>query len=270
MPTLDELHAIGSILRGAARPRRSRSCPSHCPRPRYVPLVSVDDHLIEPPHLFEGRLPRRFEASGPRASSATTTASTTGCSRRIGCRCSGPTRSRVGDPGMGYLGPVNFGELNPGVWDIHERVRHMDINGVAASLNFPSAPFGFAGQRFLRMQDAELGLASMRAFNDWILEEWAGTYPGRIIPCQVAWLRDPEIAATEIRRNAERGASRRCRSPRIRTSSACRRSTGYWEPAPSGLRGDRHGRQPPRRLVVGAFAGAASDPPDTVGVPSSP
>jgi predicted TIM-barrel fold metal-dependent hydrolase len=81
----------------------------------------------------------------------------------------------------------------------------MDVNGVAASLNFPSAPFGFAGQRFLRMTDPELGLASMRAFNDWIIDGWAGPYPERIIPCQVAWLRDPEIAAEEIRRNAERG-----------------------------------------------------------------
>jgi predicted TIM-barrel fold metal-dependent hydrolase len=45
----------------------------------------------------------------------------------------------------------------------------------------------------------------MRAFNDWILDEWAGTYPERIIPCQVAWLGDPDVAAAEIRRNAERG-----------------------------------------------------------------
>ncbi len=174
------------------------------PRERRYTVVSVDDHLIEPPHLFEGRMPRRFEASGPRVERHDD-----GVDYWVfeddRVPLLGADAIQGWDPGMGYLGPVNFGELNPGVWDIHERVRHMDINGVAASLNFPSAPFGFAGQRFLRMQDADLGLASMRAFNDWILEEWAGTYPGRIIPCQVAWLADPEIAAAEIRRNAERG-----------------------------------------------------------------
>src|SRR5262249_32143250 len=170
---------------------------------RYT-VVSVDDHLIEPPNLFKGRLPRRFAAAAPRVER-----DDDGVDYWVfqedRVPLLGADAIQGWDPGMGYLGPVNFDELNPGVWDIHERVRHMDINGVAASLNFPSAPFGFAGQRFLRMRDAELGLASMRAFNDWILDEWAGTYPGRIIPCQVAWLRDPEVAAAEIRRNAERG-----------------------------------------------------------------
>ena len=34
---------------------------------------------------------------------------------------------------------------------------------------------------------------------------WAGSYPERIIPLQLAWLRDPEVAAADVRRNAERG-----------------------------------------------------------------
>ena len=38
-------------------------------------------------------------------------------------------------------------------------------------------------------------MASVRAWNDWHLEEWAGTYPDRIIPCQFPWLLDPEVGA---------------------------------------------------------------------------
>ena len=45
----------------------------------------------------------------------------------------------------------------------------------------------------------------LRAWNDWHLEEWAGPHPDRIIPLQLPWLRDPQIAADELRRNAERG-----------------------------------------------------------------
>jgi predicted TIM-barrel fold metal-dependent hydrolase len=81
----------------------------------------------------------------------------------------------------------------------------MDLCGISASLTFPSAPFGFAGQRFLRMPDRGLGLASMRAYNDWTLEVWAGRHPGRIIPQQITWLADPAIAAEEVRANARRG-----------------------------------------------------------------
>jgi predicted TIM-barrel fold metal-dependent hydrolase len=81
----------------------------------------------------------------------------------------------------------------------------MDIGGIHASLNFPSLLAGFAGTVFSRSQDKELGLACVRAWNDWHHEVWAGTYPDRIIPLQIPWLCDPEVAAGEIRRNAERG-----------------------------------------------------------------
>jgi predicted TIM-barrel fold metal-dependent hydrolase len=174
------------------------------PRERRYTVVSVDDHLIEPPDLFDGRMPARYRETGPRVERGDD-----GVDYWIfeveRVPLLGADAIQGWKPGRGYLGPVNFDELNRGVWDIHERIRHMDVNGVVASLNFPSAPFGFAGQRFMRMKDPELGLASMRAFNDWVIEAWAGPYPDRIIPCQVTWLADPVVAAEEIRRNAERG-----------------------------------------------------------------
>ena len=73
------------------------------------------------------------------------------------------------------------------------------------ALSFPSAPFGFCGQRLTRRKDPALGLATMRAFNDWMIEDWAGPYPDRIIPLGLTLLTDPELGAAEIRRNAARG-----------------------------------------------------------------
>ncbi|MBK7950744.1 MAG: amidohydrolase [Deltaproteobacteria bacterium] len=173
------------------------------PKLRYR-IVSVDDHLVEPPDLFEKRLPARLQSRAPRVER-----DDLGIDYWIfedeRVPLLGADGIRGWEVGKGYLGPVNFDELHPAVWNIHERVRHMDAIGVEASLCFPSAPFGFAGWRFLRMKDRELGLASLRAFNDWTLEVWAGTYPGRMIPCQLAWLADPVLAAEEIRRNAARG-----------------------------------------------------------------
>ena len=62
----------------------------------------------------------------------------------------------------------------------------MDINGVYASLNFPSFLPGFGGQRLqLSTKDTDLALATVRAWNDWHIEVWAGTDPTRIIPCQI-------------------------------------------------------------------------------------
>ncbi len=174
------------------------------PCERRYRIISADDHLVEPPDLFVGRLPARLQARAPRVER-----DDAGIDYWIfeddRVPLLGADAIRGWEPGKGYLGPVNFDEMHPAVWNIHERVRHMDAIGVEASLCFPSAPFGFAGWRFLRMQDRELGLASMRAFNDWMLDVWAGTYPGRMIPCQLAWLADPLVAASEIRRNAQRG-----------------------------------------------------------------
>jgi hypothetical protein len=82
----------------------------------------------------------------------------------------------------------------------------MDINGVWASVCFPSFLPGFVGQRLTMWpDDPELAFAAMRAYNDWHLEAWCGPYPDRFVPQQIAWLRDPVVAGDEIRKNAERG-----------------------------------------------------------------
>ena len=62
--------------------------------------------------------------------------------------------------------PTRFDEMRRGAWDIHARVHDMDLNGVYASLNFPSSLAGFAGQRYqLGVSDPDLALAVMRAAN---------------------------------------------------------------------------------------------------------
>jgi predicted TIM-barrel fold metal-dependent hydrolase len=81
----------------------------------------------------------------------------------------------------------------------------MDINGVWASVNFPSQITGFCGSVFARCSDPDLGLAVTRAWNDWFYDEWYSPYPDRIVPMGITWLADPALGADEIRRNAARG-----------------------------------------------------------------
>jgi predicted TIM-barrel fold metal-dependent hydrolase len=64
---------------------------------------------------------------------------------------------------------------------------------------------GFCGRVYSQCSDPELGLATTRAFNDWVHEAWWQPHRDRIIPLGITWLSDPEIGAAEIRRNAERG-----------------------------------------------------------------
>jgi predicted TIM-barrel fold metal-dependent hydrolase len=186
------------------RQQRHTLLPDPEPRPPRYLLISVDDHLVEPRDVFLGRLPASLAEHAPRVVEDDEGVEWWLIEGRkepnIGAN------SVVGRPREEWSAePTRYDEMRRGVWDIHERVRDMDINGVYASLCFPSMVFGFAGQRFLHMKDRELGLACVKAYNDWIIEEWASPYPERIIPCQVPWLRDPSVAAEEVRRNAARG-----------------------------------------------------------------
>ena len=81
----------------------------------------------------------------------------------------------------------------------------MDLGGIWASVNFPSMITGFCGRVYSPRTDPELGLAITRAYNDWMYEEWWQQHPDRFIPLGITYLADPEKAAAEIRRNAERG-----------------------------------------------------------------
>src|SRR5439155_8383760 len=62
--TASPLAPSSSSPPASARPRTCRSSGT-CERVTYK-IVSVDDHLIEPPDLFEGRLPSSLQERAPR------------------------------------------------------------------------------------------------------------------------------------------------------------------------------------------------------------
>jgi len=187
------------------KPERPTFLPEPDRRQRWFTLISVDDHLVEPPHMFEGRVPKQFADRAPRVELDDASMEYWSYDGQRHYKVG--LNAVVGRPvEERSFEPSRFDEMRRGAFDIHARVHDMDLNGVYASLNFPSSLAGFAGQRYqLGVSDPDLALAVVRAANDWHLEEWAGTYPGRIIACQLPWLLDPELAAAEIRRNAERG-----------------------------------------------------------------
>ncbi len=137
----------------------------------------------------------------------------------------------VGRPVSEYsFEPTRFDEMRRGAWDIEARIADMDINGVYASVNFPSFLPGFCGQRLQLGRDPELALAAVRAWNEWHIEAWAGPYPDRIIPCQIPWLLDPDLAAEEVRRNAARGFKAITFSEAPQKLGLPSIHTGYWDP----------------------------------------
>jgi predicted TIM-barrel fold metal-dependent hydrolase len=166
-------------------------------------LVSVDDHVVEPPDMFEGRLPAKYADLAPRIvrkDDGSEVWSYDGNEiPNIGLN------AVAGRPPEEYgIEPTAFSEMREGCYDIHQRIRDMNVNGVLGSMCFPSFP-QFCGQLFARSTDKDVGLAMLRAYNDWHIETWCGTYPGRFIPLTLPPLWDPQLMADEVRRVAAKG-----------------------------------------------------------------
>jgi predicted TIM-barrel fold metal-dependent hydrolase len=175
------------------------------PRPVKFTIVSCDDHLIEPPHLFEGRVAQRFRDRAPRIVEDADGIQQWAFDGQLQPNVGGNAVANVRMERRGYHEPQRFSEMRRGCWEPHERVRDMDIGGIWASLNFPSNITGFCGRVYSTCSDPELGKAVTRAWNDWFFEEWYSAHPDRFIPLGITFLTDPDYGADEIRRNAARG-----------------------------------------------------------------
>jgi predicted TIM-barrel fold metal-dependent hydrolase len=174
------------------------------PRPIKYTIISVDDHLVEPPHMFEGRLPAAMADRAPKIIDTEEGHEVWTFDERIFFQVG--LNAVVGRKREDWkVEPTRFDEMRPGCYDIDARVRDMDINGIWASVNFPSQITGFCGSVFSRCSDPDLGLAVTRAWNDWFYDEWYSPHPDRIVPMGITFLGDAELGAEEIRRNAARG-----------------------------------------------------------------
>jgi predicted TIM-barrel fold metal-dependent hydrolase len=225
--------SIDELLKNTNFTAADRSKVTFLPDPprqeRKYTFISVDDHIVEPPDTFEGRMPAKFADRAPKLIDSG------GAHLWVYDGNEFPNvgfNAVVGRPVDEYsMEPSHFDDMRRGAWDIHERVKDMDLSGVYASLCFPSFLPGFAGQRIqLSTKDSELALATVRAWNQWNLEAWTGAYPDRMIPCQLPYFLDPEVGAKEIYRNAELGFKAVTFSEAPHMLGLPSLHSGHWDP----------------------------------------
>ncbi|MGH9032538.1 MAG: amidohydrolase family protein, partial [Acidimicrobiia bacterium] len=164
--------------------------------PEIPKIVSVDDHVVEPAHVWETWLPERFRERGPRVERRGI-----GTMRHVGGGSYEQTFDPDGPPAdcwvyedlvyihkrhvaaVGFdrddmtMSPITYDEMRPGCYEPKARIDDMEMNWVEASLSFPTFP-RFCGQTFLEAKDRELAMACVRAYNDWMVQEWCGDSDG--------------------------------------------------------------------------------------------
>src|SRR6201996_6802370 len=166
-------------------------------------LVSIDDHVIEPRDMFDNHVPAKYKNEAPK-SIMDENGYENWWFQGVASQ-SGSLNAVVGWPNEEWgMNPTTFAEMRPGSYDIHERVRDMNRNGILASMCFPSFA-GFSARFFQEAKDPDLALIMLKAYNDWHIDEWCTAYPGRFIPLAIVPVWDPKQAVAEVRRVAAKG-----------------------------------------------------------------
>jgi predicted TIM-barrel fold metal-dependent hydrolase len=167
-------------------------------------LVSIDDHMIEPPDMYKNHVPAKWQDAVPKV---VKNANGVDEWHFQGSATSTPfgMAATVGWPREEWgFNPGSYSELRPGCFDVHERVRDMNANGVLAQMNFPTMA-GFNARTFTESEDKEIALVMLRGYNDWAIDEWAAAYPGRFIPQGIVPMWDVDRAVEEVHRLGQKG-----------------------------------------------------------------
>lgn len=170
-------------------------------------LFSVDDHIIEPADVWTSRVDKKFgdriphvvEEGGKEYWQFEDQRDITMGLNAV----AGKPRDQWGTE------PARFTDMIPGCYDPHERRKDLLSNGIFASVAFPTLP-GFGGRKFFDFKDKDLALACVRAWNDFLLDEWCAAAPDMFVPMTIAPVWDPQLAAAEVRRCAEKGSKALC------------------------------------------------------------
>lgn len=219
-------------------------------------IISVDDHVTAPPDVWTSRLPGRFRDRAPHVERDRARIRFVGANATIE---RGVPDGKWADfwvyeddcaPLLAVTNAANFDEttlnrylkdataltyeeIAPGCWQQAARLADMTRNHVEASLCFPNVVTRFCGQTFLEKGDRQIGLACIQAYNAWMIEEWCGgAGAGRLIPLTLVPLWDPDLAAVEVHRCAERGshAVSFCENPSELGLPSFYEASNHWDP----------------------------------------
>jgi predicted TIM-barrel fold metal-dependent hydrolase len=163
-------------------------------------LISVDDHVQEPPDLWTSRMSAakwgdripRLERNGSERWVIDGQVLNSGQVARAGALMADRT-----------VEPQRWDDVPQAAYVPAERLRAMDAAGVGYSVLFPTVA-GLAGEAFGRLTDPELELACVQAYNDWLIEEWAAA-SDRFIPQCIVPIGPVDATVAEIRRAVGKG-----------------------------------------------------------------
>ena len=120
--------------------------------------------------------------------------------------------SAIGDYGVAIVNaamkprhswPRRWEDVPPETYTPSERLKVMDVDEVDTHTFFPNVA-GIANQNFQQKGDEQFRLECIRAYNDWLIEEWVEYSPRFIAQC-ISPMWDVDLTLREIERSVKRG-----------------------------------------------------------------
>jgi predicted TIM-barrel fold metal-dependent hydrolase len=165
-------------------------------------IIDADQHIIEPPDLWERRLPSRFRDRAP----------------RLGRDEEGGDAWILGEGAVEPLGlvtivgkpyerlrwtGVRYADIDPGCWEPRRRLELLDVDGVDAALMYPPQR---TMSYFMTSGDRDFHLAGIQTFNDWLIGEFCAVAPERLGAIAQIPNAGVDAAVAELRRAKGLGA----------------------------------------------------------------
>lgn len=191
-------------------------------------MISVDDHVVEPPDLFKNHMTAAqlkkaptlvkgddgsefWEFEGHKLPNIGLNAVVGRSKDEYGCE------------------PTTFSQMRKGCYDIDARIDDMNANGILGSLCFGSF-VGFEGSLFIKTKDPQNAYTIVQAYNDWHIDEWCGKYPGRFIPTAILPIFDQKLMVQELKRVKEKGCNNISFTDNPAAKGLPSIHNEYWEP----------------------------------------
>ncbi len=165
-------------------------------------VIDADAHVTEPADVWTDRLPARYGDLVPRLVR----------DERSGWdvwQVGGKTIASVGHtatagwPERFPSAPKNMDEVPEAAHDSEARLAYLDDNRIWAQVMYPNVG-GFGNQAFLTMDDPQLQVECVRAYNDW-MTDWCSADPARLLAVTATPFWDVDATVAEVQRCAEAG-----------------------------------------------------------------
>lgn len=166
-------------------------------------IIDADSHLNEPGNVWQDRVPSSMKERAPKMVDLP--------EGRVGWSFDGG--ERVTPIGMSAVAGIDSTQYNtagtpkdkirPGSYDPHARVEEMEYEMLQAQVLYPSVALTGAHQL---SNDPELQMACVRAYNDWLREDFCSVAPDRLIGLPLGPMTGIEDLTSEWRRISKQGA----------------------------------------------------------------